>query len=217
MVLGISASGRADGITREAVMAVLDATGEETRFVSLSGLAINGCTACLGCAGDNVCKQEDDWNQIGRDMLEADAIVFGAPDYYGTINGLGHACLERTFSFRHQERFLLAGKLGVSIQVDGRTGNTVSSFIEMMMGSNKMAVVGTLGAAGFSQCYTCGYGEHCAVGGVVSRHGYLDKIEESHLPPRFCAQAEAGERALKAGRILGSIVRARRGQLGLAG
>lgn len=86
MVPGISASGRAQGITREAVQVVLDATGEETRFVSLAGLRINGCVACLGCAADNVCKQADDWNAIGQAMLEADAIVSGAPDYYGTIN-----------------------------------------------------------------------------------------------------------------------------------
>lgn len=213
MVLGISASGRAEGITKEAVMAVLDASGEETRFVSLSGLAINGCIACLGCAGDNVCKQEDDWNPIGRAMLEADAIVFGAPEYYGTINGLGHACLERTFSFRHQGRFRLAGKLGVSIQVDGRAGNTVRSFIEMLMGSNKMAVVGSLSASGFSQCYTCGYGENCATGNVVDKHGFLEKIEESHLPPRFYAQEEARDKARMTGRILGSMLRARRGQV----
>lgn len=212
MVLGISASSRAQGITAEAVRETLDATGEETSFVSLAGLRINGCIGCLGCAGDNVCKQEDDWNQIGKAMLEADAIVFGAPDYYGTINALGHACLERTFSFRHRERFLLAGKLGVSIQVDGRSGSTVRSFIEMLMGSNKMAVVGSLGAAGFSQCYTCSYGGQCAIGNVVAKHGFLDKIEESHLPPRFCAQEEARQKARMTGRILGSMLRARRGQ-----
>jgi len=44
-------------------------------------------------------------------MLVAEAIVFGAPNYYRTINALGHACLERTFCFRHREVFLRAGRV----------------------------------------------------------------------------------------------------------
>lgn len=39
----------------------------------------------MQCVRDNRCKQQDDWNEIGQKMLEADAIVFGGPDYYGTL------------------------------------------------------------------------------------------------------------------------------------
>lgn len=210
MILGISASGRPEGVTAEAVRAVLDAAGEEARFISLASKRINGCQACLGCAPDNVCKQEDDWNEVGEAMLAADAIVFGAPDYYGTINALGHACLERTFAFRHRDSFLLAGKLGVSINVDGGPDSQVRRFIETMMTSNKMAIVGNVAAAGFSQCYTCGYGGTCAAGNVVARHGFVERIEEAHLPPRFSAQESTPGQARRIGRMLGSILRAGR-------
>ena len=68
MILGISASGREDRVTEHA------------------GRSVSGCRACLGCARDSFCRYEDDWLEIGRAMLEADAMVFGAPAYYGTMN-----------------------------------------------------------------------------------------------------------------------------------
>jgi multimeric flavodoxin WrbA len=211
-VLGISASGREHGITSEAVQAVLQATGERFDYVSLAGLQINGCRGCTRCAADNRCKVEDDWPAIGEKMLAAEAIVFGAPNYFRSINALGHACLERTFCFRHREAFRLAGKLGVAIGVDGGSQDSpVIEFIQRIMGSNLMVVAATVYADGYSQCYTCGFGKDCAAGGVVRRHGFLEHIEESHLPPRFCGQEAAMFQAHKAGKIVGSILRARRG------
>ena len=210
MILGISASGRPNGITAEVVKAILEASGEAYEYVSLAGLHINGCRGCTACAADNRCKVADDWPVIGEKMLKADAIVFGAPNYYGTINALGHACLERTFCFRHREAFLLAGKLGVAVAVDGGEQNpTVQAFIRKMMESNKMAFVDAVYASGYSQCYTCGFGADCAVGGVVGRHGFLECIEAEHLPPRLAQQERASFQAYRVGKALGSILRAR--------
>jgi multimeric flavodoxin WrbA len=209
-VLGISGSGRSGRITEAAVKTVLSATKEPSRFISLSGLTIGGCRACLGCAGDNRCKLDDDWLEIGDAMLAADAIVFGAPAYYGMINALAHACLERTFAFRHRERFLLSGKLGIAIEV-GRPVNDRPPhlYIESLFRSNMMVVVRSIRADGYSQCYTCGYGEDCVIGNVVADHGHIDKIEPYHLPPEFDSQEKAVHSAEKAGRILGAMLRSR--------
>ena len=217
-ILGISASGRAGRVTEAAVRTVIEAATESAgiaaaaapRFISLSGLTIGGCQGCLRCAGDNRCRVNDDWPDIAGAMLEADAIVFGAPSYYGMINALGHACLERTYSFRHRERFLLAGKLGVAVDVGReRDERPVRRHIESMFRSNMMAVVGSTRADGASRCYTCGYGEDCAVGNVVANHGYLERIEPHHLPAEFDAQPAALAAARKTGRVLGSMLRAR--------
>lgn len=208
-ILGISASGREDGITGEAVEAVLEATGEPYEYVSLAGLRIGGCRGCTRCAADNRCKVDDDWPAIGDRMLAAEAIVFGAPNYYGSINALGHACLERTFCFRHREAFRLAGKLGVAIGVDDGESRPVISYIRRMMTSNKMAEVDAVRVSGYSQCYTCGFGHDCVVGNVVSRHGILERIEEEHLPPRLAEREEERFQAYRAGRVLGAILGAR--------
>src|SRR6056297_850904 len=168
VILGISGSGRPDGITSQSVKFLLEATGENYHYISLSDKKINGCIGCLHCAEDATCKQKDDWNEIGEKMLEAEAIVFGAPNYYDNINALAHACLERTFCFRHREAFKLAGKLGVAIGINyDKKNEIVVNFIEKIMFSNKMAVLDKISVKGYSQCYSCGYGKNCAAGNVV--------------------------------------------------
>jgi multimeric flavodoxin WrbA len=210
MILGISASGRKDGVTGEAVKAILESTGLEYEYISLSGKRINGCTGCTRCASDNTCKVKDDWNPIAEKMLEAEAIVFGAPNYFGRMNALGHACWERTFSFRHREIFNLAGKLGVIVSVEFEGFHFVKPEIEDFMLRNKMAVVEALEVQGSAQCYTCGYGHDCGVGAVVRKHGFLEKIEPEYLPPHFGEQAEATFHAGRIGKILGSMLSNRR-------
>lgn len=209
MILGISTSGRKNGITSEAVKAVLEASEMEYEYVSLTGKRINGCIGCTRCATDNFCKVKDDWSEIGEKMLKADAIVFGAPNYSGTINALGHACLERTFCFRHREVFSLAGKLGVAVSVEysRETQNSVQAYIKKIMQSNMMVLVDSVAARAYSQCYTCGYGEKCSAGNVVKDHGFLDQIKTEHCPPKFYEQKEAINQANRVGKLLGSMLK----------
>ena len=210
MILGISASGREKGMTAQAVKYVLETSGEEYEYISLARLVINGCRGCVLCGGDNRCVMKDDWIDVQNAMLKADAIVFGAPNYYGMINGLGHACLERTFAFRHREVFSLAGKLGVAIGTtySGRAA-IVNEYIEQMFRSNLMPVVGNVAIDGYSQCYTCGYGEDCAVGGVVRKHGFCDQITPDMLPTPFEEREEDLFKLKKVGKTLGSVLKAR--------
>jgi multimeric flavodoxin WrbA len=105
---------------------VLEKSGEPFEYISLSGKRIGGCQACLSCAKDNICVLEDDWAKIRDKMFEAEAIVFGAPNYYGMINAHGHAFLERTFSLRHRERFPIAGKLNAIISTGRVDDNPVA-------------------------------------------------------------------------------------------
>ena len=209
MILGINASGRPNGVTADAVKAVLSATNLPSEYISLAGKRFTGCIGCTLCAADNVCKVQDDWLKIGDAMLRADAIVFGAPNYFGSINALGHACLERTFCFRHRDAYRLAGKLGLVVSTDYNGTDEVATFIQNMMTRNKMAVIDTVFVRGYSQCYTCGFGHDCASGNVVKAHGFLEEILPGHLPAKFSEQPAAIIQAHKAGRILGSILAAR--------
>jgi len=210
LILGISASGRYNGVTSEAVKAVLKASGMEYEYVSLAGKKINGCIGCTACAADNICKVQDDWNVIGEKMRTADAIVFGAPNYFGQMNALGHACWERAFCFRHREVFSLAGKLGVIVSVEYEGNSKVNPEIEDFMERNKMAVIESVFANGNSQCFTCGFGHDCSVGNVVRLHGFIEKVEDKDLPPCFGQQDKAKLQAYKAGKVLGSILGSRK-------
>lgn len=210
-VLGISGSGRKNGITQEVVKLILKNTEVPYEFIPLSDYNIIGCLGCAKCARDNQCiNMNDNWHIISKKMLESAAIIFGAPTYYGIINCLANACLERTYSFRHREKFLLAGKLGISIGVSGnKEDNVVGNFIKKIMISNKMSVIDVLHAKGYSQCYTCGYGEVCRAGSVVAKHGYNGDLLESDYPSNFENQDQAYAKAYKAGKVLGSILKNR--------
>jgi len=215
MILGISASGRQSvrdesgrllkGVNDHMVKYVLEKTGEPYEYVSLACKRISGCQACLACAKDNVCVIDDDWAEIRDKMFKADAVVFGAPNYYGTINAHGHAFLERTFSLRHREVFPLAGKLNAIIASGRVEDNPAEKFIRQMFRSNYMAEpVGVVHVSGISQCYTCGFGEKCAAGSVVSRHGFLDEIQPWMIPQ---IQPEVYKKADIMAQRLGSVVR----------
>lgn len=215
MILGVSASGRRAlrdeegrllcGATEELIKYVMEKTGEPHEFISLSEKNIQPCRGCVCCAGDNRCVIDDDWAEIRDRMYEADAVVFGAPNYYGSINSLGHAFLERTFSLRHRERFPLAGKLNAIVAV-GSNPDPVETYVRKLFRSNYMAEpVGVVTARGLSQCYMCGYGENCAAGSVVNTNGFLDEIKGYHLPS---VEPEAYRKADVVAHRLGEIVRA---------
>lgn len=171
------------GVTEDLVKFILEKTGEEWEYVSLSGKNIQGCQACLRCAPDNICKLVDDWAEIRDLMFKSDAIVFGAPVYYDTINALGHSFLERLFSLRHRERFSLNGKPNVIVTVGTEEPNAAEDFIRRIFRSNYMTEpIGVLRSKGVAQCYTCGFGENCAAGAVVARHGFLEEIKGYHIP-----------------------------------
>ena len=215
MILGISASGRQSvrdesgrllkGVNDHLVKYVLEKTGEEYEYVSLAGKKISGCQACLACAKDNICVIDDDWAEIRDKMFEADAVVFGAPNYYGTINAHGHAFLERTFSLRHRERFPLAGKLNAIVASGRVDDNPAEKFIRQMFRSNYMAEpVGVIHVSGIAQCYTCGFGEKCAAGAVVGKHGFLDEIQPWMIPQ---IQPDVYKKADILAQRLGSVVR----------
>lgn len=209
MILGISGSPRANGITASAVKEVLASYGGDTKYLSLAGKKINGCISCLACIHDNKCLIKDDFSEIAEALLEADVIVFGAPNYYGLPNALSHALWERCFCFRHQGNFLLKNKLGIIIttgyKIDDEE-NPVSDAIEMFMNRNEMVVKSKFSVGAYSQCYDCGEALACDVGNVVRNHGVVEEITPDMCPPRFEAQAESIKKCQEAGKLLRDIL-----------
>jgi len=212
MILAISGSGRKNRMIHTTLRLLTEGIDDEVEIVSLSGKKINGCTGCIGCAGDNICKQKDGWNAIGEKMTKADIIIFGAPNYYDSINALAHAALERTYAFYHREAFTLKGKKGiiVSTTLKESKNDPVERTIRRFMESNRMDIVGSLRVYGYAPCYTCGYGHDCAVGYVHECHGGLERIEKKHLPPEIEAQPVAIRQIAKTRRMIEAAVNQRR-------
>lgn len=215
-VLGISGSPRKSQTTEGLVKTVLDATGLETELISLHGKKINGCICCLGCVEDNVCKVQDDYIPLMHKVLEADAIVIGAANYFGRLNALAHSFLERFYCFRHDKDghggMRLAGKLGAIASVGGGgkwkmpgrdskmyeiAGEDIKGFFDY----NEIEFVGVVEAQGAVPCFTCGYGEICSISGVKAFFGEGVKITPE-ITPCLEKQHEAIDKAKRLGKTL---------------
>lgn len=200
MILGIVGSARKNGITYQAVNKILCESGEDYEIISLNGKRINGCIACLGCAKDNRCKVKDDFQEIQEKMLKADIIVFGAANYFGMINALSHAVLERTFAFRHNAEFSLKDKKAVIVTTSysEKEGSGVEKVIRRFLDYNKINAIESINVLGYSQCYSCGRGHQCLVGNVYKDHGrLLSSMDEAKFPLEFCKQSESNEKCNK--------------------
>lgn len=203
-ILGISGSPRKQekSSVYKLVQIVLENTGIEYEYVSLRNLNIGGCIACLGCVKDNVCKVTDDLTPLRDKIVEADAFVIGAPNYYSTINATTHALLERWFQFRHQTGNTLWGKLAVTVGAGGTSGRFPADELEKFLLYNFIETVAKVHGQGAASCYSCGYGETCQVGIPNMLHGPEVKITEDMIPD-VTKQPDVMAAAANAGKMLG--------------
>ena len=200
-VLGISGSPRKGSTTDQLVQEALLGVTCDEEFVSLGGKRIGPCIACLGCVKDNVCVLDDDMRGLRAKIVEADAYVIGAANYYGALNGLAHCFLERWYQFRHQGGKAVAGKLGVAVGVGGGAPEPPAKDIERFFQYNQIECLGTVTAQGPASCFTCGYGETCKVGAIHMFFGPGTKITPE-ITPDLSKQPEAKEKARALGEAL---------------
>ena len=96
-IVGISA-GRDGKVTESLVKAILDGSGEEHEFISLSGKLIRPCEGCNGCVKTNRCVLEDEfqpvllWSfQVSSSNIEATPAVWKDMIYVGSRDGYMYA------------------------------------------------------------------------------------------------------------------------------
>jgi len=207
-ILGISGSTRKDDVsgTFKLVQIVLENTGCNYELVSLRRKKIAGCIACLGCVKDNICKVQDDMVELRPKIVEADAYVIGAPNFYSAMNAMTHAFLERWYQFRHQEGDTLWGKLAVAIGVGGTSGQYPADEIEKLFLYNFVETVAKVAGQGAASCFSCGYGETCRVGVPTLLYGEGVKIKPDMIPD-VTKQPDVIESAAAAGKLLGQRLR----------
>ena len=207
-VLGLSGSPRTGATTDRLVQEVLAGVdGIETEFVSLAGKQLCPCIACLGCVKTNVCVLKDDMPALREKIVEADAYVIGAPNYFRMLNGQTHCFLERWYQFRHREAKVVAGKLGVAVGVGGGDGEAVVENIRTFFQYNQVECVDSVSAQGVASCFTCGYGETCGVGAIQMFFGPGTKITDE-ITPSLDKQPEALAAARAAGKTLSDRLKA---------
>ena len=202
-ILGICGSTRSEKISnsQKLIQITLQATGCDYELVSLRSKTISGCIACLGCVKDNVCVVKDDLADLRPKIVEADAYVIAAPNFYSAMNAVTHAFLERWYQFRHRDGNTLWGKLAVAIGVGGSAGQPVVDQIETFMAYSFIETIAKVSGQGPAACFSCGYGESCNVGAPAMLFGPGTKITDDMIPD-VDKQPEVLTAARQAGQLL---------------
>lgn len=132
--IGIVGSPRKNGnteiLTRHTLKAI-EEEGLDTELISLAGLDIRPCNACMVCRDEERCSIDDDLWPVYTKMKEADAIILASPVYYGSATALLKALMERTGYIGGRWRGVFAGKVGGPLVVARRAGQNFT-FAQIM-------------------------------------------------------------------------------------
>lgn len=120
-VLGINASPRGkESRTLQLVKAVLDGAaseGAQTHLVDVYELDIGYCTACGACYATGECTLLDDFPALFEDMMDAEGMVFGSPNYIDSVTAPLKAVYDRMADAIHCQMF--TGKFGCAVCTAG--------------------------------------------------------------------------------------------------
>jgi multimeric flavodoxin WrbA len=172
-ILGFSSSPIKGGNVDRMVQALLEKSGKPTEFVNLTELSYGPCRACAHlCAGDNLCKLDDDLRALYPRIAATEALVLGTPSWHHNMNSFMAAFLERLWAFRHM-RFPLEGKPFAVVSSGGLSApDKAIEAVKLRMTAYRAEFIGSVGfVSKILPCFKCGYGLTCKVGRLYQVYG----------------------------------------------
>lgn len=149
-VIGLNASPKGqESRTLQLVMAVLrgsEGEGAQTELIDVYQLHIEYCTACGTCYSRGECTRIDDFPVLFTKLMDADGIVFGAPNYIDSVPAPMKAVIDRMADAIHCQ--MLTGKFGCSVCTAGGSGqDDVVRYLNHVLTSLGATVIGGVGVA----------------------------------------------------------------------
>lgn len=131
-ILGILGSSREHGNTDILLNLALEEAQKNDVHVTrvpLSGKTIAPCNGCQKCHKTGRCVLKDDMDEIYKEMLEADGIIWATPVYFWSMTGQTKTAMDRTYALLYP-KLQLMNKVGGLILVAGGRGcmNTANIF-----------------------------------------------------------------------------------------
>jgi multimeric flavodoxin WrbA len=120
-VLAVNGSPHRDGLCKKVLTRVIEGVremGAETRLVEMSSRQLQPCRACgnAECWSSMKCNIKDDALELRKIFNECDALIFAAPVYFLSVNGLAKNFIDRMRNYREEAR------PSIAITVAGGTG-----------------------------------------------------------------------------------------------
>ena len=120
-IIGISSSPKAKASnTLKLLNAALEGAreaGAETELMDVAKLKINFCKGDSSCYKTGKCFQDDEYCTFLGRIVEADGVIFSAPNYIDNIPAQLKVAFDRSANFIHEQ--LLDGKYGFVIATSG--------------------------------------------------------------------------------------------------
>lgn len=147
--VAINGSPRKNGNTAYMLNTVLEglkAEGIDGKLIQVGGTNIHGCRACWACKkmqnGKCVCD-DDIFNEIIGDVLDADVIILGTPSYYSDMTPELKAFIDRC-GLVGSAIGALKRKIGAGIVAQRRGGGVaIQSTLHHMFLMNQMIICGS--------------------------------------------------------------------------
>ncbi|MEM2049904.1 MAG: flavodoxin family protein [Thermoproteota archaeon] len=120
-VLAVNGSPHRDGFCKRILNRIIEGAGEKgasVELVDLSAKTLQPCSACgnAECWQSMRCILRDDGLELRRLFNECDALVFAAPVYFLSVNGLAKNFMDRMRNYRGDVR------PSIAVAVAGGTG-----------------------------------------------------------------------------------------------
>ncbi len=184
-ILGISGSPQKGGKVETILQEVLHSSRLASELVRLHEIRLGPCKACNGCRRDNACIVKDDWPELQKKIIAANAVVIAGWAFSGMMDSATKALMERFWSFRHHQQ-LTRGKIGGAVVVGNNldlAGNLADALLQFMR-NNGMNPLGRVTAAGATPCLGCPDSlATCEYSNVVAAYGMLERIGKSMYNP----------------------------------
>jgi len=131
-ILGIMGSSRKGGNTDTLLDVALDEAkknGATVSKISLGRKTVAPCNGCLKCTTTGKCVIKDDMQDIYREMLASEGIIWATPVYFWSMTGQTKMVMDRTYALTFPT-LQLASKVGGLILVAGNRGcmNAANAF-----------------------------------------------------------------------------------------
>ena len=126
--LAINGSPRKDGNTSMLLNKVLEEIakeGIETKLIQIGYTDIHGCRGCWACAKtrNKMCVFEDDiFNHVMAEAIEADALILGTPAYFSDMTPEMKSFIDRAGFVAIQNGGLFRRKIGAGVVAQRRGG-----------------------------------------------------------------------------------------------
>lgn len=121
-VLGVSGSPRKGKNTEGLLRAAMNAADPDvtTEVISLSDFRISPCDGCNVCVREKRCPLDvgDDMGKLKEKLTDADAVVFAAPSYFGSVPGVMKNMMDRSRPLKMDDH-RLKGKIVSAIVTSG--------------------------------------------------------------------------------------------------